>query len=107
MIPIAAALLPQVPAVIAELVALWKKSNPEVSLEEWLSPLAEGPTFEQRKRAAALRLGVPYVPVAEEPELPRRANAQDILDAAIAGACPDWFSLEEKATVAKISPIVV
>lgn len=107
MIPIAATLLPQVPALIVELVALWKKSNPDVSLEEWLAPLGEGPTFEQRKRAAALRLGVAYVPVAEEPKLPRRANAQDILDAAIAGVVPDWFSPDEKATVAKISPIVV
>jgi hypothetical protein len=102
MIPIAAALLPQVPALIAELVALWKKSNPEVSLEEWLAPLAEGPTFEERKRAAALRLGVPYVPVVEEPKLPRRANARDIVDAAISGVVPEWFSIEEKVAVAKI-----
>lgn len=107
MIPIAAALLPQVPGLVVELVNLWKKSNPEVPLEEWLLTLSEGPTFEQRKRAAALRLGVPYVPVVEEPKLPRRATAADVIDAAIAGACPEWFSLEEKATVAKISPIVV
>lgn len=104
MIPIAAALLPQVPALIAELVALWKKSNPEVSLEEWLAPLAEGPTFEERKRMQALRLGVAYVPVVDDSK-PRRPNAHDILAAAIAGSSPDWFSEEEKAAVAKIGSI--
>lgn len=101
MIPIAAALLPQVPGLIVELVNLWKKSNPEVSLEEWLLSLDEGPTFEERKRMAALRMGVPYVPV-EAPKTKTRATAKDILDAALAGAAPDWFSAEEKAVAAKL-----
>lgn len=100
MIPLAAALLPQVPGLIVELVNLWKKSNPEVSLEEWLLSLDEGPTFEERKRQEALRLGVAYVPV-EPPKPKTRANARDIVDAAITGVVPDWFSPEEKAAVAK------
>lgn len=104
MIPIAAALLPQIPGLVVELVNLWKKSNPEVPLDEWLLTLAEGPTFEERKRAAALRLGVAYVPV-EAPKKSGRPTAKDIVDAAIAGAAPDWFSPEEKATVAKLIPI--
>lgn len=101
MIPIAAALLPQVPGLIVDLVNLWKKSNPEVSLEEWLLTLQEGDTFEDRKRAAASRLGVPYVPPPDAKPRPLKATARDIVDAAITGIIPDWFSEAEKAAVAK------
>jgi hypothetical protein len=102
MIPIAAALLPQVPGLIVDLVNLWKKSNPEVSLEEWLLTLQEGDTFEDRKRAAALRLGVPYTPPAPVTRVAgAKATARDIVDAAITGIIPDWFSEAEKAAVAK------
>ena len=105
MIPVAL-ILPQIPGLIVELVELWKKSNPGVSLEEWLLTLSEGPTFEERKRAAALRLGVPYVPVVVDESKPnRRPTAKDILDAALAGASPDWFSLEEKEAVARLGKV--
>ena len=101
MIPIVAMLLPQVPGLIVDLVNLWKKSNPEVTLEEWLLTLDEGDTFEDRKRAAAVRLGVPYTPPADAKPKALKATARDIVDAAITGITPDWFSEAEKATVAK------
>ena len=104
MIPIALALLPEVPGLIVSLVNLWKKSNPEVSLEEWLLTLDEGDTFEDRKRAAAARLGVPYTPPVVEVKTKTKATARDIVDAAITGITPEWFSEAEKAAVAKNLP---
>ena len=100
MIPIALALLPEIPGLIVSLVNLWKKSNPEVSLEEWLLTLDEGDTFEDRKRAAAIRLGVPYTPT-EAAKPKTKATARDIVDAAITGIAPEWFSEAEKAAVLK------
>jgi hypothetical protein len=104
MIPaLAAALIPQIPVLIGDLIEIWKKSNPGVTLEEWLSALQDGPSFEERKRLAALRLGVPYVPPLVAPVGPRKAVAQDILAAITAGQSPEWFSEAEKAVVKKWS----
>jgi len=100
MIPIATILLPQIPGLIIDLVNLWKKSNPEVTLDEWLLTLSDGDSFEDRKRAAAIRLGVPYTPT-EAAKPKTKATARDIVDAALTGVIPEWFSEAEKAAVLK------
>jgi hypothetical protein len=105
MIPaLAAALIPQIPVLIGDLIEIWKKSNPGVTLEEWLSALQDGPSFEERKRLAALRLGVPYTHPTVVQSGPRKATAQDIIDAWTTGHVPEWFSDFEKAAVRKLYP---
>lgn len=105
MIPaLAVAIIPQIPVLITDLIEIWKKQNPGVTLEEWLSPLKDGPSFEERKRLAAIRLGVPYIPPPVVESGQRKATAQDIVDAWLTGQAPEWFSDFEKAAVRKLYP---
>jgi hypothetical protein len=105
MTPLIPILIQQAPGLILDLIEVWKKNNPEVTLEEYLSALRPNLTYEQRRQAAALALNVPYVPldapVTNNLTGPRKPTAMDILDAITLGVAPPWFPKEAADVVAR------
>lgn len=103
MTPLIALAIQQAPGLILDLIEVWKKTNPEVTLEEYLSALRPNLTYEQRRKAAAMALGVEYKPllgaVAEVQVGPRKPTAMDVMNAIILGTAPDWFPAEAKEVV--------
>ena len=107
MTPLIALAIQQAPGLILDLVEVWKKTNPEVTLEEYLSALRPNLTYEQRRQAAAIDLGVPYVPlevpVANNLTEARKPNAMDIMNAITLGIVPSWFPREAADVVLRWS----
>jgi hypothetical protein len=104
MTPLIALAIQQAPGLILDLVEVWKKTNPEVTLEEYLSALRPNLTYEQRRKAAAEALGMPYVPL-DPPvavrDIPRKPTALDIMNAITLGVAPPWFPKEAADVVAR------
>lgn len=96
----------QAPGLIADLIEVWRKTNPAVTLEDYLGALGDNLSFEERRRRAALSLGLPYVPLAPAPTQPPadpKPTAQDVLDAILVGTAPTWFPPEAAAVVSRWS----
>jgi hypothetical protein len=104
MTPLLAIAIQQAPGLIIDLVEVWRKTNPGVTLEEYLSALGDNLGFEERRRRAALSLGVPYIPLvpaSTQPPPDPKPTAQDVLDAIILGTAPTWFPPEAAAVVSR------
>ena len=103
MTPLLALAIQQAPALIADLVQIWQRTNAETPLQEWLGALGDNLNFEERRRRAAASLGMPYTPMAtgvpQEAAGFRKPTALDVLDAMMIGAAPNWFSPEAAAVV--------
>ncbi len=104
MTPLIALAIQQAPGLILDLVEIWKTTNPEVTLEEYLSALRPNITYEQRREAAAKSLSMPYVPL-DPPvvvrDIPRKPTAMDIMNAITLGVAPPWFPKEAADVVVR------
>ena len=104
--PLLAIAIQQAPGLIVDLVEVWRKTNPGVTLEEYLTALGDNLSFEERRRRAAAALDVPYAPLAlppSQPSLAPKPTAQDVLDAIVVGTAPTWFPPEAAAVVLRWS----
>jgi hypothetical protein len=102
MTPLLAIAIQQAPGLIVDLVEVWRKTNPGVTLEEYLTAIGDNLSFEERRRRAAAALGMPYTPLVLPPSNPSsdpKLTAQDVLDAIMIGAAPTWFPPEAAAVV--------